>query len=68
MGQCYEMLFQVVVVPGVLLMTDFASQDSIAGGGPLGDLIQWADLTAALYALGHNITLMKQDFWDVARV
>ena len=28
-----------------------------AKGGPLGDMVQWADLLAALYILGHDITL-----------
>jgi len=26
-------------------------------GGPLGEMVQWADLLAALYILGHDITL-----------
>lgn len=26
-------------------------------GGPLGELVQWADLSACLTILGHNLTL-----------
>ena len=26
-------------------------------GGPLGELVQWADLSASLIILGHNLTL-----------
>uniref|UniRef100_A0A4W3HKI0 alpha-1,6-mannosyl-glycoprotein 6-beta-N-acetylglucosaminyltransferase n=1 Tax=Callorhinchus milii TaxID=7868 RepID=A0A4W3HKI0_CALMI len=26
-------------------------------GGPLGELVQWADITAALYFLGHNVKI-----------
>jgi hypothetical protein len=52
---------QVLVVPGIFIATDFASEDTISQGGPLGDLIQWADLIAALHVLGHNVTL----HWDV---
>uniref|UniRef100_A0A4W5P2K5 alpha-1,6-mannosyl-glycoprotein 6-beta-N-acetylglucosaminyltransferase n=1 Tax=Hucho hucho TaxID=62062 RepID=A0A4W5P2K5_9TELE len=25
-------------------------------GGPLGELVQWADLSASLFILGHNLT------------
>ena len=27
-------------------------------GGPLGELMQWADLIAALYVLGHGLELI----------
>ncbi|KAK2175491.1 hypothetical protein NP493_728g01062 [Ridgeia piscesae] len=57
---------QVLIVPGVMLATDFAKADSVTGGGPLGDLVQWADLIAGLYMLGHNVTIMK-DIYQVAR-
>ena len=53
-------------MPGVLLATDYAKSESVTGGGPLGDLIQWADLIAGLYILGHNVTIMK-DIYQVSR-
>ncbi|KAI0234122.1 Alpha-1,6-mannosylglycoprotein 6-beta-N-acetylglucosaminyltransferase A, partial [Lamellibrachia satsuma] len=56
----------VLIVPGVLLATDYAKSESVTGGGPLGDLIQWADLIAGLYMLGHNVTIMK-DIYQVSR-
>ena len=52
---------QVLIVPGIFIGTEFAEASSIEGGGPLGDLVQWADLVGGLRVLGHNITLM----WDV---
>ena len=33
-------------------------------GGPLGELVQWADLMAVLYKLGHDITLS----WSAERL
>ncbi|KXJ18189.1 Alpha-1,6-mannosylglycoprotein 6-beta-N-acetylglucosaminyltransferase A [Exaiptasia diaphana] len=29
-------------------------------GGPLGELVQWTDVIASLYILGHNITLIAK--------
>ena len=26
-------------------------------GGPLGEMVQWSDLLAALYILGHDLTI-----------
>ena len=37
-------------------------------GGPLGELVQWSDLIAALYVLGHNLTITAEDMqlhWQV---
>ncbi|XP_028399780.1 alpha-1,6-mannosylglycoprotein 6-beta-N-acetylglucosaminyltransferase A-like [Dendronephthya gigantea] len=28
-------------------------------GGPLGELVQWSDVVASLYLLGHDITIVK---------
>merc|ERR1712224_384306 len=33
-------------------------------GGPLGELVQWADLIGILYVLGHDLTLS----WNSARL
>ena len=54
------------MVPGVLLATRFATSEAIRAGGPLGDLVQWADLIAGLHVLGHNVTVMK-DMYEAAR-
>ncbi|EDO45818.1 predicted protein [Nematostella vectensis] len=35
-------------------------------GGPLGEMVQWTDLIASLYILGHNITLCSNKT-DVTR-
>ncbi|KAF8571788.1 hypothetical protein P879_02173 [Paragonimus westermani] len=32
-------------------------ETSIGRGGPLGELVQWTDLLAGLYMLGHNVTI-----------
>ena len=57
---------KILVVPGVLEATPFAKNSSIKSGGPLGDLYQWSDLIAALFILGHNVTITTK-FYDVAR-
>ena len=41
------------VVPGIL-MTAFASRGSTSGGGPLGDLLMWADLISGLLCSGTS--------------
>lgn len=53
---------RIIIVPGLLLATNFASNTSTA----FGDLVQWADLIASSYMLGHEIIVMK-DFYQVAR-
>jgi len=29
-------------------------------GGPLGELVQWSDIMAALYILGHHIDVISE--------
>ena len=29
-------------------------------GVPLGEMVQWSDLVASLYVLGHNITVSSE--------
>ncbi|KAM6951153.1 alpha-1,6-mannosylglycoprotein 6-beta-N-acetylglucosaminyltransferase B-like [Aplochiton taeniatus] len=51
-------LLRVLLYPGVLGGPGgqrFASM--VERGGPLGELVQWADLSACLFTLGHNVTL-----------
>ncbi len=57
---------QVLVVPGVVKATSFTDPEHIKQGAPAGDLQQWADLIAALYVLGHNVTIMD-DFYHAGR-
>jgi hypothetical protein len=52
---CSRHIFQVLVVPGFLTLTDFVHRAFT--GGPQGELLQWADLIAALYILGHSVSL-----------
>lgn len=50
--------WQVLLYPGVLAGSagqQFGSM--VEKGGPLGELVQWADLSACLTILGHNLTL-----------
>ena len=44
-------------MPGLLTITNFAKPEVIGRGGPLGELVQWADLIAGLHALGHQVAL-----------
>ena len=30
-------------------------------GGPLGELVQWTDIIAALYVLGHDVKVVSND-------
>ncbi|CAL8301956.1 unnamed protein product [Lota lota] len=49
---------KVLLYPGVLAGSAgqrFGSM--VERGGPLGELVQWADLSACLTILGHNLTL-----------
>ncbi|TPP62905.1 Alpha-1 3(6)-mannosylglycoprotein beta-1 6-N-acetyl-glucosaminyltransferase [Fasciola gigantica] len=32
-------------------------EQSVGKGGPLGELVQWTDLLAGLYILGHNVSI-----------
>ncbi|XP_043945186.1 alpha-1,6-mannosylglycoprotein 6-beta-N-acetylglucosaminyltransferase B-like isoform X2 [Protopterus annectens] len=49
---------KILVYPGVL--SDKAGgglQAMVGKGGPLGELVQWADIMAALHILGHHVTI-----------
>ncbi|KAK2151811.1 hypothetical protein LSH36_350g04054 [Paralvinella palmiformis] len=48
---------KVLILPGFLKGTNFARRTNIRRGGPLGELLQWADLIAGLYVLGHEVIL-----------
>ena len=38
--------------------------DQAGKGGPLGEVIQWTDLIAALYMLGHDVVVITDD-WEL---
>uniref|UniRef100_A0A914ZVG1 alpha-1,6-mannosyl-glycoprotein 6-beta-N-acetylglucosaminyltransferase n=2 Tax=Parascaris univalens TaxID=6257 RepID=A0A914ZVG1_PARUN len=38
----------------------FKFGEKSAGGGPLGELVQWSDLLSALYVLGHNLFISTE--------
>ncbi|XP_036966645.1 alpha-1,6-mannosylglycoprotein 6-beta-N-acetylglucosaminyltransferase A-like isoform X1 [Acanthopagrus latus] len=49
---------QILVHPGALTVeSGFKIADSAFSGGPLGELVQWSDLIATLYILGHDLHL-----------
>lgn len=48
---------QVLLYPGALAgSAGQRFQAMVKKGGPLGELVQWADLSACLTILGHNLT------------
>ena len=53
-----SLLQKVLILPGVLERTNFGEEAMSNTGVPLGDLLQWADLVAALHVLGHNVTVI----------
>ena len=49
-----------------MLATEMAQQDHVDEGSPTGDLVQWADLAASMWVMGHNVSLTK-DMYAVLR-
>ncbi|KAJ8364206.1 hypothetical protein SKAU_G00130370 [Synaphobranchus kaupii] len=48
---------RVLLYPGILAGgTGQHFADMLERGGPLGELVQWADTSASLFILGHNLT------------
>ena len=35
--------------------------ESAGKGGPVGELVQWTDIIAALYVLGHDVKVVSND-------
>ena len=49
-------ILQVLIHIGALTdKSGFHFAENAGKGGPLGELVQWSDLIASLYALGYNI-------------
>lgn len=50
-------ILQVLLYPGALAGSAGQRFEALVErGGPLGELVQWADLSASLTLLGHNLT------------
>ncbi|XP_064178353.1 alpha-1,6-mannosylglycoprotein 6-beta-N-acetylglucosaminyltransferase B-like [Anguilla rostrata] len=48
---------RVLLYPGILAGgTGQRFEETLERGGPLGELVQWADVSAAIFVLGHNLT------------
>ncbi|KAG5454111.1 Alpha-1,6-mannosylglycoprotein 6-beta-N-acetylglucosaminyltransferase A [Clonorchis sinensis] len=41
------------------LQNSLGIEENVRKGGPLGELVQWTDLIAGIYLLGHNLTVSK---------
>lgn len=51
------LIFQVLLYPGILAGSMGQRFESmVERGGPRGELVQWADLSACLTILGQNLT------------
>lgn len=57
MSSLNRLLLQVLLYPGALAGSVGQQFEAmVKRGGPLGELVQWADLSACLTILGHNLT------------
>ncbi|MCP9258028.1 hypothetical protein DINM_001192 [Dirofilaria immitis] len=53
--------FNIIMHMGFLSKeTGFKFGELSSAGGPLGELVQWSDLIAALYLLGHNLMISTE--------
>lgn len=53
---CVSPSCQILIHPGVV-MDEIRVVEAAFSGGPLGELVQWSDLIAALHILGHHLHL-----------
>lgn len=52
-----SVVLQVLLYPGALAGGGGQHFEAMVNrGGPLGELVQWADLSACLIILGHSVT------------
>lgn len=59
----FAYLFQVLLYPGALAGSVGQQFEAmVKRGGPLGELVQWADLSACLTVLGHNLTFSTSQY------
>jgi alpha-1,3(6)-mannosylglycoprotein beta-1,6-N-acetyl-glucosaminyltransferase len=52
----------VIIAPGLFQTFDMANPQVIKDGGPVGDLMQWADLIGGLHALGYDVILHRSAY------
>ena len=56
-----SLLVQILIHIGALTdYSGFKFAESAGKGGPLGELVQWSDLIAVLYILGHELTFSTE--------
>lgn len=56
--QCVPFLFQILVHVGFLTEeSGDVFSPKVLKGGPLGEMVQWADILTALHVLGHNLKI-----------
>lgn len=56
--QCVPVLFQILVHVGFLTEeSGDVFSPKVLKGGPLGEMVQWADILTALHVLGHNLKI-----------
>lgn len=62
----YWLVFVTVDLPSsqILIHVGFLTEESgdvfspkVLKGGPLGEMVQWADILTALHVLGHNLKI-----------
>lgn len=63
-GCCSSGLTLCAPRPQILVHIGFLTEESgdvfsprVLKGGPLGEMVQWADILAALYVLGHGLRI-----------
>lgn len=56
--QCVPVLFQILIHVGFLTEeSGDVFSPKVLKGGPLGEMVQWADILTALHVLGHNLKI-----------
>lgn len=57
-SQCVPVLLQILVHVGFLTEeSGDVFSPKVLKGGPLGEMVQWADILTALHVLGHNLKI-----------
>lgn len=63
-GQCCFSSTLTLCPPQILVHIGFLTEESgdvfsprVLKGGPLGEMVQWADILATLYVLGHGLRI-----------
>ena len=57
----FTFVFQALLHLGFLTKeSGFKFGEKSLKGGPLGELVQWSDLIASLYILGHDLVISSE--------